>query len=244
MKNSNADLVRFCIGKVGMPYVMGTNGRVLAKATLDDLVRRNPGKWFTPSRVPVVRSWIGKRTTDCHGLIEWFMAELAGGKWTYDVTADGAFHTATVKGSIGSIPELPGVCVRYKGHVGVYIGGGYVVEARGFDYGVCITSLKSRPWTHWYKHPRIKYTQTALPAPSPQKASKTTDRYSVVWLQLALNRQLAAGYITGTALTVDGVYGTKTAQAAGAYWRKKGWTRENEIWGVGKNTLKALGKGM
>lgn len=223
---------------------MGTNGRVLAKATLDDLIRRNPGNWFTPSRVPVVRSLVGKRTTDCHGLIEWFIAELAGGKWTYDVTADGAFHTATVKGSIGSIPELPGVCVRYKGHVGVYIGGGYVVEARGFDYGVCITALKKRPWTHWYKHPKIQYTGTALPAPSPQKASKTTDRYSVVWLQLALNRQLAAGYITGTALTVDGVYGTKTAQAAGAYWRKKGWTRENEIWGVGKNTLKALGKGM
>ena len=126
----------------------------------------------------------------------------------------------------------------------LYIGGGYVVEARGFDYGVCITALKKRPWTHWYKHPKIQYTGTALPAPSPQKASKTTDRYSVVWLQLALNRQLAAGYITGTALTVDGVYGTKTAQAAGAYWRKKGWTRENEIWGVGKNTLKALGKGM
>ena len=244
MKNSNADLVRFCIGKVGVPYVMGTNGRVLAKATLDDLIRRNPGNWFTPSRVPVVRSLVGKRTTDCHGLIEWFIAELAGGKWTYDVTADGAFHTATVKGSIGSIPELPGVCVRYKGHVGVYIGGGYVVEARGFDYGVCITALKKCPWTHWYKHPKIQYTGTALPAPSPQKASKTTDRYSVVWLQLALNRQLAAGYITGTALTVDGVYGTKTAQAAGAYWRKKGWTRENEIWGVGKNTLKALGKGM
>lgn len=244
MKNSNVDLVRFCIGKVGVPYVMGTNGRVLAKATLDDLIRRNPGNWFTPSRVPVVRSLVGKRTTDCHGLIEWFIAELAGGKWTYDVTADGAFHTATVKGSIGSIPELPGVCVRYKGHVGVYIGGGYVVEARGFDYGVCITALKKRPWTHWYKHPKIQYTGTALPAPSPQKASKTTDRYSVVWLQLALNRQLAAGYITGTALTVDGVYGTKTAQAAGAYWRKKGWTRENEIWGVGKNTLKALGKGM
>ncbi len=130
MKNSNVDLVRFCIGKVGVPYVMGTNGRILAKAALDDLIRRNPGKWFTSSRMSAVRSWIGKRTTDCHGLIEWFMAELAGGKWTYDVTADGAFHTATVKGSIGSIPELPGVCVRYKGHVGVYIGGRHDRQSR------------------------------------------------------------------------------------------------------------------
>ncbi len=242
MKNSNADLVRFCIGKVGVPYVMGTNGRVLAKATLDDLIRRNPGNWFTPSRVPVVRSLVGKRTTDCHGLIEWFIAELAGGKWTYDVTADGAFHTATVKGSIGSIPELPGICVRYKGHVGIYIGGGYVVEARGFDYGVCITSLKSRPWTHWYKHPKIAYTSTALQAPSPQKIGKQTSIYSIVWLQLALNRQIAAGYIQGVVLTVDGVYGKKTAVATGTYWQRKGWSKEAEIWGVGKNTIKALQK--
>lgn len=242
MKNSNVDLVRFCIGKVGVPYVMGTNGRVLAKATLDDLIRRNPGNWFTPSRVPVVRSLVGKRTTDCHGLIEWFIAELAGGKWGYDVTADGAFNTATVKGSIGSIPEQPGICVRYKGHVGIYIGGGYVVEARGFDYGVCITALKKRPWTHWYKHPKIRYAGTALPTPEPAKVGKATSRYSIVWLQLALNKQIREGYITGKALTVDGVYGKKTAVVTGTYWRKKGWTTKNEVWGVGKNTLKALSK--
>ncbi len=243
MKNSNVDLVRFCIGKVGVPYVMGTNGKVLAKAALDDLIRRNPGKWFTSSRMSAVRSWIGKRTTDCHGLIEWFMAELAGGKWTYDVTADGAFHTATVKGSIGSIPELPGVCVRYKGHVGVYIGGGYVVEARGFDYGVCITKLSVRPWTHWYKHPRIKYTQMALPAPEPAKVGKATSRYSIVWLQLAINRQIVAGYIEGAVLTVDGVYGRKTAAATATYWQRKGWTRKSEVWSVGKGTVKVLQKG-
>lgn len=242
MKNSNADLVRFCIGKVGVPYVMGTNGRVLTKAVLNDLTRRNPGKWFTASRLQAVRSWVGKRTTDCHGLIEWFMAELAGGKWTYDVTADGAFNSATVKGSVGSIPELPGICVRYKGHVGVYIGGGYVVEARGFDYGVCISALKKCPWTHWYKHPKIRYAGTALLAPSPAKVGKTTDRYSIVWLQLALNRQIREGYITGTVLTVDGVYGKKTAVATGTYWHKKGWTTKNEVWGVGKNTVKALQK--
>ncbi|MDE7325768.1 MAG: hypothetical protein K2N63_05775, partial [Lachnospiraceae bacterium] len=186
----------------------------------------------------------GKRTTDCHGLIEWFMAELAGGKWTYDVTADGAFNTATVKGSIGSIPELPGVCVRYKGHVGVYIGGGYVVEARGFDYGVCITPLKGRPWTHWYKHPRIKYTQTALPAPDPAQINGTTGRYSIVWLQLALNRQLAAGCIQGAELAVDGVYGIKTAKMVAKYWQRKGWSEESEVWSVGRGTVKALGKGV
>ena len=38
MKNSNAELVRFCISKVGTPYVMGTNGKILTKSIYNNLV--------------------------------------------------------------------------------------------------------------------------------------------------------------------------------------------------------------
>lgn len=152
---NNEKLSEFCKLKVGVPYVLGTNGKIFTKSMYDDLVRRNPSGWFTDARLPKLRSFIGKVTTDCHGLIEWFVREQSG--VVYDTTADAAFAVAKVKGMIGSIPELPGVCVRYKGHVGVYIGGGYVVEARGFDYGVCKTKLSSRPWTEWYEHPKINY---------------------------------------------------------------------------------------
>lgn len=238
LENSNAGLEKFCIEKVGVPYVMGTDGKVFTQSMYNDLVKRNPGSWFTAARLPRVKAWVGQPTTDCHGLVEWFVREQTG--QPYDTTADAAYNAATVKGAIGTIPELPSVCVRYKGHVGVYIGGGYVVEARGFDYGVCITALRDRPWTHWYQHPRIKYTQTALPAPEPAKVGKITGRYSIVWLQLALNRQIAAGYIRETALEVDGMYGSKTARAAAAYWRKKGWTKNKEVWGIGASTIKAL----
>lgn len=241
MENTNTDLARFCVDKLGVPYVMGTNGQVLKKTALDDLVRRDPGGWFTAARLPAVRSWVGKATTDCHGLVEWFVREQSGA--AYDTTADAAFAAATVKGGIGGIPELPGVCVRYKGHVGVYIGGGYAVEARGFNYGVCITKLSARPWTHWYRHPKVKYAGDVLPAPCPAKVGRTTDRYSVVWLQLALNRQITFGYIEGALLDVDGIYGSKTAAAAAAYWQRKGWTKKGEVWGVGKSTIRALGKG-
>lgn len=234
----NGELVKFCIEKVGVPYVMGTSGKVLTRALYDDLAKRNPGGWFTIKRQPTVLSWLGKQATDCHGLVEWAVREQTGE--AYDVTADAAYNTAKVKGAIGTIPELPGVCVRYKGHVGVYIGGGYVVEARGFDYGTCITALEGRPWTNWYMHPKINYDEKMLPVPSPKKIGKTTSRYSVVWLQLKLNEQIAAGYIAGQALAVDGVYGRGTAEVTAAYWRKKGWTKDSEIWGVGESTIKAL----
>ena len=153
----NNKLAEFCKSKIGIPYVLGTNGKLFTKSMYDDLVRRNPSGWFTAARLPAVKGYIGQKTTDCHGLVEWFVREQSG--QTYDTTADGAFRAATVKGSIGCIPELPGVCVRYKGHVGIYIGGGYVVEARGFDYGVCETKLSARPWTEWYKHPKIQYPE-------------------------------------------------------------------------------------
>ncbi len=243
MENSNGELAKFCIGKVGTPYVMGTQGKTLTKDLYNRLVKWNPAKWFTLTRRLTVKKWIGREATDCHGLIEWFVREQSRQK--YDTTADGAFLAAQEKGTIESIPEQPGICVRYPGHVGIYIGGGYVVEARGFDYGVCLTRLSARPWTHWYRHPRIKYTEKMLPTPEPAQVNGVTDRYSVVWLQLALNRQIKVGYIQSAELTVDGVYGAKTARAVAAYWRKRGWgNQEHEIWSVGKGTIKALGKGL
>jgi len=78
-----------------------------------------------------------------------------------DESANGLFEYAQRKGydwgTIGTIPEIPGLAVRYNGHVGVYIGNGKVVEERGFNYGCVITNLQDRKWTHWYKIPALKY---------------------------------------------------------------------------------------
>lgn len=43
-------------------------------------------------------------------------------------------------------------------------------------------------------------------------------------------------------LTVDGVYGSRTATVAAAYWKKKGWTKEDQVWGVGGNTVCTLSR--
>lgn len=152
---TNAELVDFALDKLGVPYVMGTNGRILAKSMYEDLVKRNPANWFTGARKLAVKNLIGKVTTDCHGLIEWAHREIDGAN--KDTSADNAYNLATIKGDVKSIPEIAGVCVRYKGHVGIYIGDGIVIEARGFNYGVVTTELKNRPWTHWYKHPWVQY---------------------------------------------------------------------------------------
>ena len=88
-------------------------------------------------------------------------------KWKYqsngvpDKSADGMFEWCVKQGAetgpIGTIPEIPGIAVRKKGHVGVYVGGGQVVEWRGFSYGCVVTKLYDRPWTDWYELPWVDY---------------------------------------------------------------------------------------
>ena len=41
------------------------------------------------------------------------------------------YNAAKVKGPIGTIPDRAGICVYMQGHVGVYIGNGWVIECAG-----------------------------------------------------------------------------------------------------------------
>lgn len=164
MERTNQGLVDYAKKQVGIPYVMGTNCRVLTASRLQSLINTNPAKWFTKERITQCKKWLGQVTADCHGLIEGYLndtdqdGEVESGEGTYDTAADNAYNKATIKGAISTMDKsIIGLCVRYKGHVGIYIGNGKVVEARGFNYGVCITNLSARPWTHWYEHPEIEY---------------------------------------------------------------------------------------
>ena len=112
-----------------------------------------------------------KTATDCVGLIKGYYWELDG-EIKYkrnglpDKGASGMYRTATIKGKIATLPEIPGVLVwtKTQGHVGVYVGGGYVVEARGFSYGVQRNKLSARSFTAWGLCPYIEYTAEELAA--------------------------------------------------------------------------------
>nr|WP_295681480.1 NlpC/P60 family protein [uncultured Lachnoclostridium sp.] len=177
MKKTNQGLVEYAKKQVGIPYVMGTNCRILTASRLHSLINTNPAKWFTKERIEQCKKWVGKVTADCQGLIEGYLNDtdkdgvVESEEGTYDTTADNAYNKATAKGAISTMDKsIIGQCVRYPGHVGVYIGNGKVIEARGFNYGVCITNLSARPWTHWYEHPEIKYKKVkrALKLTSPR----------------------------------------------------------------------------
>ena len=77
------------------------------------------------------------------------------------------YYAAMEKGSIDTIPEIPGLAVWHEGHIGIYIGNGETIEAMGTRYGVVRRQLSSGSWTDWLKIPYIAYIEEAEePAPT------------------------------------------------------------------------------
>ena len=148
-------------------YVWGTFGLELTRTLLAAKVQQYPDR--VGSRMEFIRdNWLGRRTTDCIGLIKsysWFdpytrRIEYGTGGMP-DINADQMYEAASEKGKLGGlfhrIPEIPGLLVYTPGHIGVYVGDGYVIEARGTEYGVVKTRLEERGFDYWLKDPYITY---------------------------------------------------------------------------------------
>ena len=77
------------------------------------------------------------------------------------------------------MPEIPGVALRSDGHVGVYVGGGYAVEERGFNYGCVKTKVASRKWTHWFQLPFVDYGDAVFTGGSYVKPDSAQTEYTL-----------------------------------------------------------------
>lgn len=157
---TNKGLVAYAIAQLGRPYWYGTFGQTATPALLAAKRKQYP-RYYTAQDFP---SQYGSRVHDCVGIIKGYMwSEGTDGKPVYlannfpDVSANGLLSICVERGDIKTIPEMVGVCVFMSGHVGVYIGDGYVVEARGHAYGVVKTRLAARQWRQWGKIPVLQY---------------------------------------------------------------------------------------
>ena len=159
-------LAELCTAQVGSGYVWGGLGYTLTESRLNQLKSLYPNV-YTGAYLTKAKALVGKKVYDCVGLIKHFLWGNTGdGVLRYyatngipDTTANGMLELCKEKGSISTAPDIPGVMVHMEGHVGVYIGNGEVVEARGVDYGVVKTKLAERPWKNWGKLPGVEYTE-------------------------------------------------------------------------------------
>ena len=147
----------------GWGYVWGTYGSVLTESLLDYKIEQYPdgvGTYETFIRA----NWLGGRTTDCVGLIKGYgwlnpdtMTIEYGTNGMPDLGANQMYYNASVSGTIDTMPDIPGLAVWHDGHIGVYIGDGYVIEAMNTKKGVVKTKLEGRGWTHWLQIEYINY---------------------------------------------------------------------------------------
>lgn len=146
-------------------YVRGGMVDTLTNSFIDYKKRQYPES-FSESRVKYLKSLVNSKPAyygaDCCGIIKSYMF---GGfnhpnyEASKDWNTEGMYKNSARKGKIDTIPDIPGIIVYMLGHVGVYIGGGEVVECTWGDYGdgVVITPLDGRGWTHWLMLDTIEY---------------------------------------------------------------------------------------
>lgn len=135
---TNKGLVDFAGSKIGTPYVYGMKGAVMTRAKYDWLKKKYGAMvWDSDAKK------VGKVCTDCSGLISWYTGkEKSSSMFKSEAKA---LHP------ISTIDKAPiGAAVWRSGHIGIYVGNGYAIEARGSAYGVVKTKVAKRNWTHWF----------------------------------------------------------------------------------------------
>ena len=212
-------------------YIWGQSGSLWTEARQKAATREQTVKYGA--------KWIGHYVADCSGMFSWAFRKLGGymyhgsnTMWKSYMTAKGALS----KGRRTDGQELkPGTAVfKNSGtnyyHVGLYIGNGMVIEARGTSSGVVTSAVSA--WTAWGEMKGVDYSDVASddpvnqPAPTEDNSAlgirllKRTSPYmrgdDVKALQSMLN---VLGFDCGA---VDGIFGDRTKAGVLAFQKARG----------------------
>lgn len=178
----NTDLIAYCEKalKEKWVYLWGTYGQKATQALLESNIRQYPSNenWrsYASKAIP------NNRFCDCYGLLKGFMWSDSNGVIKYgsngcqDTNTGGAYSKAKEKGTLATLPEIPGIVLYMTGHVGYYVGNGRFIECAG---GVGVVEgkiqggkvVKGSKFTHWFKDVNIDYTVATM----PKKTEKVVD---------------------------------------------------------------------
>jgi len=158
-------------------YVWGTYGNVMTRSALESLSEQYPTHvGASHFHDYIQQNYIGRRCVDCVGLMKSYMwYNFNTGKFSYgsngfsDSNTETTYSHARVKGPISTIPDIPGIGVYHRGHVGIYIGDGLVIEAMGTRYGMKCRPLSAGSWTNWFYIPGLNYIDP------PQESTEETN---------------------------------------------------------------------
>ena len=166
-------LVRYAVNAVGGGYCWGADGQTCTPAFRQELAARTSNSAAKENLLTVCAKWDGKKVWDCSGLFRGAWRALlkyrSGG-------ATGIYKKwCSMTGTIDTLPDEPGIAV-FRGipnnmeHIGLYIGGGEVIDARGSAKGVVRGTLESYGrWTHWGRFEDVDYGESEAESPATNK---------------------------------------------------------------------------
>ena len=245
MTKTNTGLVEYALAQLGRPYWWGTFGQIASAGLLVQKRTQYPDRYNTYG--DECKKQFGQKVHDCVGLIKGYLwCDTPDSEPIYkaaqDVAVSGLFMVCPENGSIDTMPDLPGVCVfmANMGHVGVYVGDGWVVEATGHARGVVKSKLAGRGWGLWGKPRWISYEAAATPAQPAQTTTPTASTLTVTGLPLlrygdkgecvraAQLLLIGRGYSCGR-YGADGEIGQDTYNAVIAFQRAAGLQQDGII---------------
>lgn len=218
-KKTSDGLIAYAKAQLGRPYWMGTFGQIGSAQLYKSNKSRLPAYYTARD----FAQQYGERVHDCVGLIKGYLwsdgpnsaPKYCSGNCKIDHSADSMYRACNPRGIIGTMPDKPGILiymVDHRGvmvHVGIYIGNGQAIEARGHAYGVVQTAIKGRSWTHWGLCPYIDYSDSKESEDTEMLSYDQFKKYMDQYLkelaeagtypeaEAAMNKGRAAGIIDG-----------------------------------------------
>ena len=138
---TNVELVEFAKKalKENWGYCLGSFGNILTPSFLNQKLKQGYGVGaYNTRHKAYLNNYINKRVSDS-GLVKAFIW-WNNGQVKYvasqDRNQEGAYNAAKEKGTLKTIPEIPGLVLWMKGHAGIYIGNGEFIECVGAPIGM------------------------------------------------------------------------------------------------------------
>ena len=164
------ELFRYALENI-WGYIWGTAGVEWTKAKQDAMNKTTESKYAGSRQYGA--KWIGHMVADCSGLFSWAFSQLGGSIYH---GSDTIWHSyclnkgELLKGSRDDGQELkPGTAVfthssEKRGHIGLFVGDGLVIEAAGAKAGVITSNVTDKKWVEWGELKGVEYGE---PEPVP-----------------------------------------------------------------------------
>lgn len=217
-------------------YIWGTHGEMWTSEKQQKLEQttdadREKGRLYGSK-------WIGHMVTDCSGLFYWAFKQL--GNYIYHGSNTIWNKYCTYQGDLKNGQRTdgqslkPGTAVFTKklkngkwnrGHIGLYIGDGWVIEAQGTIEGVKKSKVTLSKWVEWGELKGVNYSisENIAKPPMPTTPEPVAKQYptlrrgargdNVRKLQTYLHK-------SGSSLAIDGIFGPVTESSVRTFQRK------------------------